>query len=111
MKKNKLPSLVVVFILTLITAIMWVSFNVYRSLTTKPPSSVPSDISEPLNPSLDTQTINQINSRLYLNESQIPEVAPVIETTASPSATPELAPSPTPFSSPVPASESGTPVP
>lgn len=111
MKKNKLPSLVVVLILTLITVIMWVSFNIYRSLTSKPSPSVPANISEPLTPSLDTQTISQISSRIYLNESQIPEVAPIIETSATPSATPELTPSPTPIPSPTPATESGTPAP
>lgn len=111
MKKNKLPSLVVVLILTLITAVMWISLNIYRSLTSKPAPAVPPEISEPLTPTLDTQTLNQINSRLYLNESQIPEIAPVVQSTATPTSTPQTLPTATPISSPTPASESATPTP
>lgn len=110
MKRNKLPNLVVVSILTLITAVMWVAFNIYRSLTTKPSPAIPSAISEPLTPSLDTQTIQGINSRIFFNKSQIPEVsAPTV--TPSPSITPTEVPNPTPISTPISATESASPSP
>lgn len=105
MKKGKLPSVVTVLILTLITAVMWVSLNVYRSLTEKPPPAIPPEISEPLDPSLDIQTLNQIQSRLFLEESEIPIVAATPETSPTPSTlTPN--PSPTPLTTPLPATES-----
>lgn len=109
MKKNKLPSLVVILILTLITVIMWISFNIYRSLTAKPAPAVPLEISEPLTPSLDTQTLNELNSKLYLNQSQIPEAVPTVQATTIPTTTPEVLPTATPISSPTTATESATP--
>ena len=75
MKKNKLPSLVAILILTLITSVMWISFSVYRALTTETPLKISKTILEPLNPSLDEETIGQIESKIFLNESQIPETS------------------------------------
>jgi hypothetical protein len=112
MQKTKLPSLVTILILTLITALMWIGFNVYRAFTQKPVPSVPSEISQPLTPTLDQDTINKIQSSLFFDQSQIPQLtitgsplpAPVSlpspslrpQPSASPSATPTITPSPLP---------------
>jgi len=106
MKKNKLPSLISVLILTLLTSVMWVSFNVYRALTTETPAEVPKEIIEPLTPTLDRETINQIESRIFLDESQIPDVVsvPVTQVIGTP------LPSPTPISTPI-ASPEAEPIP
>jgi hypothetical protein len=78
MKKTKLPNLVSILILTLITAVMWISLNIYSAITSTPSPVVQAEVSEPLNPVLDIEVISQIESRLYLDDSQIPEniVAP-----------------------------------
>lgn len=105
MKNNKLPNLVSILILTLLTVIVWISLSIYRALTLKPVAPVSQDISQPLNPSLDTDTINKIESRIYLNDSQIPDnvitvvaatpVAQKILITPSPIASPSaITPSP-----------------
>jgi hypothetical protein len=76
MKKDKLPSLVSILILTLITSVVWVALNIYRSFAQKPALVVPENISRPLTPTLDQDTINAIESTLFLDTSQIPnEVA------------------------------------
>lgn len=105
-KTNKLPSLVTILILTLVTVVMWVGFSIYRAFGLSPAPSVPQSVSATLNPTLDAATISQIESRLNLSGSQIPEVnissASATPTptgpgpTASPSATPTATASATP---------------
>ncbi len=73
MKKTKLPSLIPILILTLITVIMWVSLDVVRLLKKTPELVVPSGVSQPFTPTLDENSINQIESRTFLNDSQIPD--------------------------------------
>ena len=73
MKKTKLPSLVTVLILILITVLIWAAFDTYRLINNGPPPSVPANVSKPLTPSLDQDSINQIESRTYLDNSQIPD--------------------------------------
>jgi len=106
MKKNKLPSVVSILILTLMTVILWITLSIYHAFTTKPAVSVPEEISMPLTPTLDTDTIKKIEEGIYLDSSKIPDniggspapiVAPVeVVSTASPSASPNASPSATP---------------
>jgi hypothetical protein len=108
MKKNKLPSLISILILTLLTCVLWVSFNVYRSLTAKPEESVPEAVSNPITPTLDENVIKKIESAIFIDSSQIPDnVAQAsspapnqpVQTplpTPVPSATPSASPSATP---------------
>jgi flagellar biosynthesis/type III secretory pathway M-ring protein FliF/YscJ len=72
MKKTKIPSLIPILILTLITIVMWVFLDVFRALKQTPELVVPTEISQPLTPTLDQTSINQIESRTFLNDSQIP---------------------------------------
>ncbi|HET7099219.1 MAG TPA: hypothetical protein VFI61_03240 [Patescibacteria group bacterium] len=111
MQKTKIPNFISVLVLTLLTAVMWVSFNVYRAIATKPAPVVPPEISEPLTPSLDTATLNQINTKIFLDDSQIPSsnfvvATPIPTIIPIPTATAVASPSAIPVSSP--ASESGT---
>jgi hypothetical protein len=110
--KRKTPSAVVTAILTLTTIFAWVGFEVYRSFTTKSPPQVPAEIINPLDPTLDTQTLNSLGQRVFVENSQItvsspsptpspsplglesPSPTPVATASASPSASPS--PSPTP---------------
>ncbi len=89
-------------ILTLLTSILWVSLNVYRSFTVKPDTTVPAKISEPLTPSLDQNAILKIESKIFFDSSQIPdsvavetsEPSPTVEpvATTEPTTTPEVTP-------------------
>jgi hypothetical protein len=65
MKKSKLPSLVTVLVLTLVTALTWVGFEIYRAFTTTPEPSVSEEILSPITPSLDAGTIGKIQSGLF----------------------------------------------
>lgn len=70
--KTKTPNIVPVLILTLITAITWIAFSIYRELTTKPAPVVPEAISEPLNPTLDKDALSKMDTKIFLDDSQIP---------------------------------------
>lgn len=110
--KHKIPNLVTILILTTLTAVMWISLNIYRAVTVKPSPAVPKEISEPLDPNLDLDAIQAIQSGLFLSEEQIP-VTVIVSATPSPSPTsrpspspsPTVSPSPVPEESPIPISE------
>lgn len=115
MKKEKLPKIILILILTLLTSIVWVSLNVYRSFTVKPSPSVPEEISKPLTPSLDQNTMKKVESRIFFEDSQIPDlISSQTQVTPTPSPIPESTPAsqsattpvPTPTSTPTP---TGTP--
>ena len=85
---------------------MWVSFDVYRAVKKPTKITVATEISKSLVPTLDREAIEQIGTRLFLDDSQIPEdiVGPLPTTgslsTPIPSSTatprPSATPSPTP---------------
>lgn len=117
MRKTKLPNIVTILILTMVTTVMWVGFSIYHAFTQAPPAAVPTDIGAALNPSLDTSTIAKVESALYFDPSQIPAISLSTPTsspiplrtaqpgfTASPSATllPSASPSASPVASPTP---------
>lgn len=94
MDKNKLPSLISILILTLLTAIVWVSLSIYRALTVSAPPSVPQNVSQSLTPTLDQSSISKIESGIFFNDTQIPQNVVNATSTNAPVAT--LRPSPTP---------------
>lgn len=106
MQKQKLPSVISLLILTMITAVMWIGFTVYRALTSTPTPTVPVEISSPLTPALDKDTINKIESAIFYGESEVPQLnfvstpapsaIPTPLATPVPSATPEASPSASP---------------
>lgn len=94
----KAPGIVTILALSLITIVFWVGFETFRSVTTKPTSPVPEEILSALNPSLDTQALGDLSSRIYLAEEEIhtqiaasPSPTPATATVSSPSATPATA--------------------
>lgn len=109
MKKTKLPSLIPILVLTLITVVMWVFFDIFRALKQTPELTVPTTISQPLTPTLDQNSINQIESRIFLNDSQIPDTIVVnASPTPKPLETPKPSGTPSATIQPVNASGSGT---
>ena len=63
MKNKKLPTVVSLTILTLITAVFWMMFTIYKSFTKNIVAPVPEEIITPITPRLDFQTIEQIKIR------------------------------------------------
>jgi hypothetical protein len=114
MKKTKLPSLIPILILTLITVVMWVSLDVFRTLKKTPELVVPTGVSQPLIPTLDENSIKQIESRFFLNDSQISDnvvsSSPTPQSSAVPeaTATPGVTATPSATIQPISATGSGT---
>jgi hypothetical protein len=105
MKKNNLPKPISILILTLLNAIVWIALNIYRAITMAPSSEVPQTISQPLNPTLNKDSVGKIESAIFFDSSQIPEV------TIGASATPEPVTALAPVNTPLPtATASATPV-
>ncbi len=108
MTNTKLPSLIPLLILTLVTVIMWVSLDVYRVFNKPAETVVPSEISQPLVPTLDQDSINQIESRTFLNESQVPDTVVNSSPTPTANATPNPTITPNALPSTLPANASGS---
>ncbi len=102
MNKRKLPSVVSFLILTLITVVMWVTFDVYRLYNKPVEVVVPEAISASLNPNLDQDAINQIVTKIFLDDSQIPDQVANPSTPTSKTFATETTPAPV-------ATESATP--
>lgn len=96
MKENKLPSIVSILILTLVTAITWIGFSVYRAFVVQPAPSVAKEVIQPLTPTLDTSIIEKIQSSLYLDSSQIPDNVVTSVQTPQPVVVSTPIPTPTP---------------
>ncbi len=98
MTKNRLPKPITLLILTLLTVVLWVGLSIYRTITIKPPTDVPQNISNPLNPTLDTNVINNIESAIFILDSEIPALNIKQNETSVSAATPIPAPTPVPES-------------
>lgn len=98
MKKQKIPSLVSIAILTTITVLFWVGFSVYRIFSEEPDPSVPAEIIEPLTPTLDSATIDKIEQRIFYEEGEVETqiASPSPTPLEAPAASPEASPSPSP---------------
>ena len=95
--------------MTLITSLFWVSLSTYRAFTAKPSESVPKEVSDPINLTLDQTAIKKIESGIYFDSSQIPEnvvtaplSTPITQPTQLPQSVPTPEATPTPIESPSP---------
>ena len=70
-KRIKVPGLVTIMALTLITAILWVGFEVIRIVIAKPNPDVPAEVLKELNPTLDAAQLDKLQGRVYLSEEEI----------------------------------------
>lgn len=91
MEKSKTPNLVILAILTVITIVIWIAFGVIRAFTKPEPIDVSSQALEPLSPNLNTESLNNLNQRIFFSEGQIGETT---LTTPTPSPTPTPTPEP-----------------
>ncbi len=104
--KKKYPRILVLAILSLVTALVWAASDIVRSFFFKKPETKVSDeILAPINPTLDKDTLNAVQNALYFDPNQIvssnvnPSSTPGPSSVASPvattSATPEVQVTPT----------------
>lgn len=64
MNRKKLPNLIVLFILTLITILFWISFSIYQVFTKEVSPVVPKEIILQIDPKLDIETIKIMRSKI-----------------------------------------------
>lgn len=64
MKKNKLPNIVILLILTTITLVCWISFSAYRVFTKEDTPTVAEELLKDINPKIDSNIITEISQRI-----------------------------------------------
>lgn len=75
MKQQKISrDLLNLAVLTLITALTWVTFDVYRALTNYTIPEVLEEQMLPLNPKLDQEKINRLKERLRTPEEELANI-------------------------------------
>ena len=108
MIKRSKPKILTHAILTTLTILTWVAFEVWRSFTKPQPVQIDTQLLKPLDPSLDATTIGRLKGELYLPDSdarrgassptavaaQIPEASPASTSSAIPKASTTPSPSP-----------------
>ncbi|MBI4059037.1 hypothetical protein HY404_02225 [Candidatus Microgenomates bacterium] len=65
MKKTSQPRIVTFALLTTITMLTWVTFEVWHSFNKPAPIQVEQKLLAPLNPQLDTKTIEELRDKLF----------------------------------------------
>jgi len=109
MNKQKPPRILTLAILTVVTVAVWIGFDVYRALTTKPAPPVPPEILAPIDPQLNINVLSTIVNRVYVEPKEgttqiveslsegvistpvptpVPTASPIATSTPSPTATP-----------------------
>ncbi len=76
---TKAPRIITITIFTTITIIFWVFFSLYQVLTNKPDKSVPKDLLQEVNPTLDATTLQVLGNRLFFEEGQVSAIPGTIE--------------------------------
>lgn len=71
MKKEKLPNLLIFAILTVITLVVWIGFEVYRLVNKSSQTNVPESILTPISPNLDQEVLLKIEKKVYINDSEL----------------------------------------
>ena len=74
MKRPKPPSIVTIAIMTLITVVFWTFFSVFRIFTSTQPVDIPEEVLTPINPTLDQEALNALETRNHLEPHEIPEI-------------------------------------
>ncbi|MDP3994653.1 MAG: hypothetical protein Q8P91_02395 [bacterium] len=94
MKKNKLPNIVSTAILTLIVIFTWIVLSVLRIFMVKPSPEVSAEILKPVNATLDTNSLDTLEGRIFFERGDIPlpiftpEESPLPEETVPPTEIP-----------------------
>lgn len=73
MPKKQKPFIVKIVILSAVTAVVWVGASIYKAFSKREEPNVPTQIMQPLTPTLDKKVLDELENRVFLEESQIPE--------------------------------------
>lgn len=73
MKDPKRPRIVSLAILTTLTLLAWIAFEVWRAFTRPAPIQVESQIIEPLNPQIDTQVLESLKTKIFFSDEEVKE--------------------------------------
>jgi len=82
--KRKVPYIVNIAILTMIVAVSWLFFTVFRTFKKSASEVVPEELLNPLNPKLDTKGIQSLKDRFFIETSDVQFIV-----NSSPSPTPQ----------------------
>lgn len=100
-KIQKVPKLVTIAILTVITIVFWIGFGIYRIFTKSESTPLASDVTLPLSPTLDQSVLSGLKNRLVLTDNEIGEtILTTNESTPAATATPEETPEATATATP-----------
>ena len=88
MKPPKAPRLVTIAIFTTITIVFWIFISVYNILTQSAQESVNPELLEPIDPTLDINSLREIEGRIFYAEGDVTTPLVVVQDT-SPTPTPE----------------------
>lgn len=78
MQRKKLPIILNLAIITMITSMVWVGFEIYRSISKEPGVAVPPEIAAELSPNLDLEILSAISERVYLEDNEIDSPLPAV---------------------------------
>ena len=92
-EKKHYPPIVKLAVLTVVTAFIWIGFDIYRAFTVKPPPDVPPEVLAELDPSLPMPILDNLEERVYFDESSLGSVETVVNSPL-PEATPEATATP-----------------
>jgi len=81
--KPKAPKTVSVLVITTLTILLWIFFSVYKVLISKPKAVVDVKQLEPLEPSFDSKSLEEIKKRIYFEETPETIISPPEKTTTS----------------------------
>jgi len=95
-EKKKIPFRIkFIIVSTVLTTVLWIGFDVYRALTTKPIPIVAPEILAPIDPTLDESLLNDLPNRVYLEDT--PSIVRTNDALVEPE---EVLPTPVPEASP-----------
>lgn len=76
MQKTKRSNITVFVILTTITILTWVIFDAYQRFNKTEIKDIPPEVLLPLSPSLDKQTLDNIEAKLYFSQEEVAQFTP-----------------------------------
>lgn len=71
MKRAKPPSIITVAIVTTITIIFWIFFEVYQILTGEADINIPEELLKPINPTLNQETLSSLKGRINFQKENV----------------------------------------
>lgn len=100
MKSKKHPRVLTLSILTTLTVLTWVAFEVWHSFTKQPTPQVDSKTLKALDPKLDTETLTKLESKLHFPDEgarrgSLPASPSPSQAEPAPEASPTASPTPT----------------